>query len=135
MSSYVNAPIHDLLIRIKNGYMARKLLLEDITHSKFKVAVLNLLVKYKFVESFQSLEVDSKKFITVKLSKIVDINESIPNIKFHSRPSRRLYVGHDKIRPVAWGRWISIISTNQWLMAWHVANNLKIGWELIAEIY
>lgn len=135
MSSYVNAPIHDLLIRIKNGYMARKSSIENITHSKFKISVLDLLVKYKFVDSFEVIENDSKKYITVKLSKIIDINESIPNIKFHSRPSRRLYVGHDKIRPVAGGKWISIISTNQWLMAWHVAHSLKVGWELIAEIY
>ncbi len=135
MSSYVNAPIHDLLIRIKNGYMARKSILENITHSKFKIAVLNLLVTYKFVDGFEVIESESKKYISVNLSKIVDITESVPNIKFHSRPSRRLYVGFDKIRPVAWGKGICIVSTNKWLMAWHIAHSLKIWWELIADIY
>lgn len=135
MSSYVNAPIHDLLIRIKNWYTARKNKLENITHSKFKIAVLDLLVKYKFIDSFGIIEVDSKKFINIKLSKILDINESIPNVKFHSKPSRKLYVSYDKIKPVAGNKGISIISTNQWLMAGHVAKSLKIWWELIADIY
>jgi ribosomal protein S8 len=41
--SYVNAPIHDLLIRIKNAYMARKILVEWVSFSNFKQQVLELL--------------------------------------------------------------------------------------------
>ncbi len=47
--TYVTAPIHDLLIRIKNAYMARKTLVDDVGFSNFKVKYfskfLNTIVK------------------------------------------------------------------------------------------
>ena len=43
MSSFVNAPVHDMLIRIKNAYMARKTNIDNIQYSKFKENVLKIL--------------------------------------------------------------------------------------------
>lgn len=54
--TYVNAPIHDLLIRIKNAYMARKTKLVGIPFSTFKVSVLNLLKQYGFVKDYLVVE-------------------------------------------------------------------------------
>ena len=59
--TYVNAPIHDLLIRIKNAYMARKNKVEGTQHSNFKVQVLKLLKSYKFIKDFESVEDGKKK--------------------------------------------------------------------------
>jgi small subunit ribosomal protein S8 len=61
--------------------------------------------------------------------------DDIPNVKFFSKPSRPWYVGYKDLKLVAWGKGIGIISTNQGLMATHVAHEKKIGGELIAEIY
>jgi ribosomal protein S8 len=52
-----------------------------------------------------------------------------------SKPSRRWYIGYKDIKPVAWGKGIGIISTNKWLLPTHVARQLKVWGELIAEIY
>ena len=41
--SYVNAPVHDLLIRIKNAYMARRTTVDGVVYSKFKANILDLL--------------------------------------------------------------------------------------------
>jgi len=54
--SYTNAPIHDLLIRIKNAYMARKTTVDGVVFSKFKVEVLSLLKEYHFVKDFEIVE-------------------------------------------------------------------------------
>ena len=54
--SLVNAPIHDLLIRIKNAYLARRYRLENIVHSKFKVQVLELLKRFRFVREYEVIE-------------------------------------------------------------------------------
>ncbi|MBO4203972.1 30S ribosomal protein S8 [bacterium] len=54
--SYVNAPIHDLLIRIKNAYMARKTAVNGVVYSKFKVKVLDLLKEYHFVKGYEIVE-------------------------------------------------------------------------------
>ena len=51
--SYVNAPIHDLLIRVKNAYMARKTAVDWVVFSKFKVEVLSLLKEYHFIKYFE----------------------------------------------------------------------------------
>lgn len=133
--SFVNAPIHDLLIRIKNAYMARRTTLEWIVYSKFKTSVLDLLKSYKFIVSYDVVEQGSKKSIVIHLKEVKDEVNDIPVIKFFSRPSRRWYVSYKEIKPVAAGRGIGILSTSQGLLPTHVAKQKKIGGELIAEIY
>lgn len=134
--SFVNAPVHDMLIRIKNAYMARRENVKPIICSKFKCEVLKLLKKYWFIKDFEIQEdTASKKYIVVHLNEVNDPINDIPVIKFYSKPSRPWYVWYDDIKSVAWWRWIWILSTSKWLMASHEAKSNKIWWELIAEIY
>ena len=133
--TYVNAPIHDLLIRIKNAYMARKTSVESIPFSNFKVKILELLKQYGFIQNFEIKEKEEKKSIHVTLKRVVNPVDDVPNIKFFSKPSRPWYVSYKEITLVAGGKGIGIISTNQWLMPAHVAKQKKLWGELIAEIY
>lgn len=133
--SYVNAPVHDLLIRIKNAYMARKATVDWVVFSKFKVNVLELLKEYGFVRDFEVVEVEKKKTINIQLKKVVDPVNDIPTVKFFSKPSRPWYVGYKDLKAVAWGKGLWIVSTNQWLLPAHVAKERKLWGELIAEIY
>lgn len=133
--SYVNAPVHDLLIRIKNAYMARKTSVTGITYSKFKTNVLDLLKRYNFIKDFEIIDSDNKKSIKITLKPVENPVDDIPEIKFFSKPSRPWYVSYKNIHVVAGGKGIGIISTNQWLMASHEAKAKKLWWELIAEIY
>ncbi len=133
--TYINAPIHDLLIRIKNAYMARKTTVDAVPFSNFKVKVLDLLRQYQFVQNFDIKEDGAKKYITITLKKVVNPINDVPNIKFFSKPSRPWYVSYKNISLVAGWKGIWIISTNEWLMPTHVAKQKKLGWELIAEIY
>ncbi len=135
VSIMVNAPIHDLLIRLKNAYMARKKIVENIQYSKFKHRVLELLQKYTFIDSFEVVWEWAKSTLRVELHVTWNMIEDVPVVKMFSKPSRRRYIWRQDIRPVAWWRWIGILSTSQWLMASHEAKKKKIGWELIAEIY
>ena len=132
---YVNAPIQDLLIRIKNAYMTRKTILQWIVFSNFKMKILELLKQYDFVKNFEVVEEGKKKFLTISLKEVVDPINDIPNIKFYSRPSRAWYIGYKDLKNVAGWKWIWILSTNKWLMAAHVARQQKLWWQLIAEIY
>lgn len=133
--SFVNAPIHDLLIRIKNAYMARRTHVDGVVYSNFKVNVLELLKQYGFIISYEVVTEGNKKTISVSLKEVEDEVNDIPVIKFYSRPSRRWYISYKEIKPVAAGRGIGIMSTSQGLMPSHVAKQKKIGGELIAEIY
>lgn len=101
--TYVNAPIHDLLIRIKNAYMARKTTVDGVVFSTFKADILTLLKQYGFVRDFKVIEIkDSpKKMIEVTLKKVVNPVDDIPNVKFFSKPSRPWYVGYKDLKLVA----------------------------------
>lgn len=133
--SFVNAPIHDLLIRIKNAYMARRTHVDGVVYSNFKVNVLELLKQYGFILSYDVVTEGAKKTINITLKEVEDEINDIPVVKFYSRPSRRWYISYKEIKPVAAGRGIGIMSTSQGLMPTHVAKQRKIGGELIAEIY
>jgi len=133
--TYINAPIHDLLIRIKNAYMARKTSVEAVPFSNFKIHILDLLKQYKFIQSFDIKAEGTKKYINIMLKKVVNPVDDVPNIKFFSKPSRPWYVSYKNITSVAGGKGIGIISTNQGLMPAHEAKQKKLGGELIAEIY
>lgn len=132
----VNAPIHDLLIRIKNAYMARRLTVSWVWYSRFAEAVLDLLKQYKFINGYDIIdEGNNKKFITISLKEVKNPVQDIPVIRFYSKPSRRRYVSYKDIKPVAGGQGIGIISTNKWLLPTHEAKKQKVWGELIAEIY
>ncbi len=133
--SVVNSPIHDLLVRIKNAYMARKLEVKWVIYSKFKENILNLLKRNSFIEDFEIVNEDKKSFINIYLYEVKDPINDILNIKFYSKPSRRWYVWSDMISKVAWGKWIAILSTNKWVLSNTEAISENIWWELIAEIY
>ena len=133
--SYVNAPVHDLLIRIKNAYMARRTIVDGVVYSKFKANILDLLKQYGFVKDFSIQGTDSKKEISIELKKVVNPVNDIPSVKFYSRPSRPWYVGYKDLKSVAGGKGLGIISTSQGLLPAHVAKQKKLGGELIAEIY
>lgn len=133
--SFVNAPIHDLLIRIKNAYMARRTTLEWVVYSKFKASVLDLLKEHGFIMGYDIIQDGSKKTLHISLKQVKDEINDIPVIKFYSKPSRRWYISYKEIKPVAAGRGIGIMSTSQWLLSTQDAKKRKVGGELIAEIY
>ena len=135
MSNFVNAPIHDMLIRIKNAYMARKTTIENVQYSKIKENVLNILKDNRFIQDYEIITKGVKKSINVTLKEVTNPIQDIPVVKFYSKPSRRYYVSYKDLNKVAGGLGIGIISTNQWLMASHEAKQKKLGGELIAEIY
>lgn len=133
--SLVQAPIHDLLIRIKNAYLARRHQIDSVQYSKFKQQTLELLKKYRFIDDYRIVTEDKKQTFVIDLHVTWNRVEDVPVVNFFSVPSRRWYIWWKEIKPVAAGRWIGILSTNQWLMATHEAKQKKIGGELIAEIY
>ena len=133
--SYVNAPIADLLIRIKNAYMARKTTVDWVVFSKFKESVLSLLKEYHFIKDYEVIQDHNKKTINITLNLVKDPINDIPEVKLFSKPSRPWYVWYKNLKVVDWGKGLGIISTNQWLLPVHVAKQKKLWGELIAEIY
>jgi len=136
MSSFVNAPVHDMLIRIKNAYMARKTSVDGVQYSKLKENVLAILKNSGFVKNFSIIdEWNNKKFISIELKEVTNPVQDIPVIKFYSKPSRRVYVSYKDLHKVAGGLGIGVISTNKGLITTKEAKQQKVGGELLFEIY
>lgn len=131
----VTSPTQDLLIRIKNAYMARKTIVEGVVYSKFLESITVLLKDYGFVREYKISGEEKKKTLTIFLREVVNPVQDIPVVRLFSKPSRRRYVGYKDLKPVAWWRGIGIISTSQGLLPTHLAKKKKLWGELIAEIY
>ena len=136
----VTDPISDLLIRIKNAQMvAHDQVL--IPFSKMKFAIANVLKADGYlteVERKKKSAIGGKKteheYLLLTL-KYQEGEGSIQDIKIISKPSRRMYIKADNIRPVRSGYGLAIISTSQGVMNSRDARKQKLGGELICEIW
>lgn len=59
----------------------------------------------------------------------------IEGIKLVSKPSRRMYVAKEDLKPVMNGYGISIVSTSKGLMTGDDARKVGIGGEMICEVW
>jgi small subunit ribosomal protein S8 len=124
-------PISDMLIRIKNGQMRRKEVVEIYPKSKMKLEILKILKKEGFIEDYEEKE----KSIIVKLRYFPDGTPLITDVKRISKPSRRVYVSYKELKPVMNGIGIAILSTSKGILTDKEARKLKVGGELLLEVW
>ncbi|MFZ8847595.1 MAG: 30S ribosomal protein S8 [Candidatus Hydrothermia bacterium] len=124
-------PISDMLIRIKNGQMRRKEFVEIYPKSKMKLEILKILKKEGFIEDYEEKE----KSIIVKLRYFPDGKPLITDVKRISKPSRRVYVSYKELKPVMNGIGIAILSTSKGILTDKEARKLKVGGELLLEVW
>jgi small subunit ribosomal protein S8 len=124
--------IIDLVIRIKNGYMARKAVIES-PHSKYKVAVLKKLLDLKFIDGY-SVEGEVKKNILINL-KYEEGKPAIEDVKIFSKPGMRLYISYKNLKPVLSGFGYSVLSTSKGIMTDREAKKAKLGGELLFSFW
>jgi len=124
--------IIDLVIRIKNGYMARKATIES-PHSKYKEAVLKKLLDLKFIEGY-TVQGETKKNIIISLS-YEEGTPAITDIKIFSKPGMRLYISYKNLKPVLSGFGYSVLSTSKGVMTDREAKKAKLGGELLFSFW
>src|SRR3954466_13646612 len=127
-------PIADMLTRIRNAALAR----HDRTEmpaSRLKAAVAEILKSEGFIADVRPSEGDGPRKLTIVLKYGRDRTSAIDGIRRVSRPGRRVYVPHDQIPRVYSGLGISILSTSHGLMSDREARRLKLGGELLCEVW
>jgi len=123
--------ISDMLIRIKNAQMRKKEFVEIYPKSKMKLEILKKLKEEGFISDYEEKE----KSIIVKLRYYPDGSPLISEVKRISKPSRRVYVGYRELKPVMNGIGIAILSTPKGILTDKEARKLKVGGELLAEVW
>ena len=129
----VTDSVADILIQLKNGYLANKIEV-TVPYSKLKESIVNLLVQYQFVDEVKVKGEGVEKAITVFL-KYDDGRPALKNVKQISKPGRRIYRQAKDLYLVRGGYGILLISTPEGLMIGKEAQQKNLGGEVFAEIW
>jgi len=122
----------DLIIRIKNGYLARKETIESPC-SKYREAVLKKLVNLKSIKGYE-VKGTVKKSITIDLA-YEEGKPAISDVRIYSKPGMRLYISYKNLKPVLSGFGYSILSTSKGIMTNKEAKKAKLGGELLFSFW
>ena len=128
----VNYTIGDTLIRLKNASAVFK---REVEVDNFKIirAVLDALKRAGFIDGYEETQ-DGKK-LKVFLKYRDKYTPYIENVKFFSKPGRRLYVRVKELTPVRSGVGVVLISTPKGILTSTEAKKENVGGEIICEIW
>lgn len=127
-------PMADMLTRIRNAGMARFASLEMPT-SKMKVGVARILKDEGYITDFQLKSAKVQGVLKIDLKYDQHSVKAITGLRRVSKPGRRVYVKHDKIPNVMSGLGIGIISSSKGFITDKQARSMRIGGELLCEIW
>lgn len=127
MSSFI-----DLIIRIRNGYMAKKVIIES-PHSKFKEEILKKLKSLNLIKNFK-VSTDKVKKIEIELL-YIDGQPAISSVKIFSSPGRRWYINAKSLRSLRGGFSWAILSTPKGILTNLEAKKENVGGELLFEVW
>jgi len=126
-------PIADMLTRIRNASLVYKKEVV-VPFSKVKMAIAGILAREGYLAKVEEKNDSQHPYILLTL-KYEDGQPVIQNLKRISTPGHRRYVKNDEMKPVLNGYGMAILSTPQGIMGDKQARKLKIGGELICEVY
>jgi small subunit ribosomal protein S8 len=127
-----NDPIAELLTKVRNAKDAQHRYV-DLSFSKIKVKILEIIKNHGFIENFLVNEKEYKIRIFLKYNKARE--SVIQGLDRKSKCGLRRYIGHREIPKVFNGMGIAIISTPQGVVDGETARNLKVGGELLCTVW
>jgi small subunit ribosomal protein S8 len=127
-----NDPISELLTKIRNAKSAHHRYV-DISFSKIKVKILEILKGHGFIENFLVSEEKRKMRVFLRYAK--NRKSLLNGLERVSSPGLRRYVSYRDIPRVWNGLGISILSTPKGIVDGETARNLKVGGELMCTIW
>jgi small subunit ribosomal protein S8 len=127
-------PLADMLTRIRNAGMV-KFETVEMPLSKMKTGVAAILKKEGFINDYQVVDTDTQGVLRIEMKYDQNNERIITNLKRVSKPGRRIYVKHDQIPKVMSGLGIAIISTSKGIFTDKEARAMKIGGELLCEVW
>lgn len=130
----LNDLISDGLTRIRNASM-RRLDTTKLLHSNVVESVLKILAEKGYIESYNLIEEDNKKFINVVLKYNEHGKSVINEITKISKPGRRIYQTKDEIKRFKNGYGTVIVSTSKGVMSGIEASKAGVGGEVLCTVW
>lgn len=130
----VTDPIADMLTCIRNALHAghRRV---DVPASRMKQAILDVLVRERYVKSYRNIPDEKQGVIRVYLKYNDEDRSVIKGLKRISTPGRRVYVKSDEIPRVLRGLGTAIVSTSSGMLTDKEAREKGVGGELVATVW
>jgi small subunit ribosomal protein S8 len=130
----VTDPIADMLTRIRNGVKARFNNV-DVPGSKLKIEIARILKDEGFIKNYKFLKDGKQGILRVYLKYGPGQSIVVYGLKRISKPSCRVYVKSNDIKPVYNGMGISILSTSKGIMTDKKARKEKVGGEILCNVW
>ena len=131
----VNDTISDTLTRIRNAILARHQMVKIPTNN-ITYNIISVLHNEGFIDTFDEIQDEFKKFLLVKLKYKGKNKESIiTKLKRISKPGLRIYSKHKELPKVLGGIGIAIISTSKGVMTDKQARYLGLGGEVLCYVW
>lgn len=130
----MNDIISDSLSRIRNAGM-RRLESTKLLHSKVVEALVAIFESKGYIESFNVIEENKKKFISVVLRYDEQGKCVINELKRISKPGRRVYKGKDEIKRFKNGYGTIVVSTSKGVLPNDEAYKVGVGGEILCTIW
>lgn len=129
----VNDPISDFISKIKNATLIEK---EEVSipHSNLKYSIAVLLSKAGMVGEVSKRGKKVKKIIDIELL-YKNKKSVISGIQRMSKPSRRIYLKVNNVKPVKQGKGLLILSTPKGILTDKEAKKEKVGGEALFKIW
>ncbi len=132
--TFVNDPIADMIVRIKNAGAVKKESVK-VPYSKLKHAIAEALLRAGFVLSVEKEGKGIKKHLNIKIAYNESGSPKIEEFKRVSKPGRRIYRAAKEIYPVKYGRGLAILSTPKGVLSGQEARKENVGGEILFEVF
>jgi small subunit ribosomal protein S8 len=127
-------PIADMLTRIRNAGKA-KFNSVDMPGSKLKTELAKVLRAEGFIRNYKFIKDDKQGILRIYLKYGPGQSNTIIGLERVSKPSRRIYVKSNAIKPVLNGMGVSILSTPKGIMTDKRARKENVGGEILCNVW
>ncbi|OFZ84448.1 MAG: 30S ribosomal protein S8 [Bdellovibrionales bacterium RIFOXYD1_FULL_44_7] len=127
-------PVADLLTRIRNASKEKHEKFE-VPASRLKANIVRVLKEEGYIKNFRLQREEGKPVIKIYLKYTDGGLSVIQGVKRISRPGLRRYTGYEEMpRPLS-GAGIAIVSTSKGVMTGQRARTMKVGGEVLCEVW
>ena len=127
-------PIADMLTRVRNAGKA-KFNSVDIPGSKLKTELAKVMKSEGYIRNYKFIKDGKQGILRIYLKYGDNQSHVILKMARVSKPSRRVYVGADDIKPVYNGMGVAILSTSRGVLTDRQARKENVGGEILCTLY